>query len=58
MRQDIIDFLHEQGWTFSHETEDGRRIWCQLFDNPYTRAKVLRFDEEKHLVELAMEVVG
>lgn len=58
MRQDIFEYLCDQGWSFSHETEDGRRIWCQVIDDPYTKTTVARFTEEAYLVELAMEAMG
>lgn len=56
MRHDIYEYLQQLGWQFSHETEDGRRIWSQeIFSR---NGASVRFDEEEHLVELAMEAKG
>lgn len=55
MRQDIYNYLHELGWSFDHTTEDGRRIWARGIFIPDAQAVVTRYDEEEHLLELAME---
>lgn len=57
MRQDIQEYLHEQGWTYSHKTEDGRRIWSQDTVDAAHRATITRFDEEDHLVDLALNLL-
>lgn len=58
MRTDINDYLNELGWSFDHTTEDGRRIWSRQVMLPCMRAVVTRYDEEDHLIEMAMEVMA
>jgi hypothetical protein len=58
MRQDIYNYLHELGWSFDHITEDGRRIWNRQVRLPDAQAVVTRYDEEEHLLEMAMEAKG
>lgn len=58
MRQDIYEYLHELGWSFSHETEDGKRLWARAFYDPYTKNMTCLFDDEEHLIEMAMEAMG
>lgn len=58
MRTDINDYLNDLGWSYDHTTEDGRRIWTQDIFVPDTKAVVTRFDDEEHLIEMAMEAMG
>lgn len=58
MKQDIYEYLHDLGWSFSHETEDGKRLWARAFYDPYTKNMTCRFDDEEHLIEMAMEAMG
>lgn len=58
MRTDIIDYLHDFGWSFNHTTEDGRRIWARDIFVPDADAVITRYDEEEHLIEMAMEAMG
>lgn len=57
MRQDIYEYLHELGWAYSHTTEDGRRIWNRQVNLNGTKTTVTRYEEEKHLLEAAMDAL-
>ena len=58
MRPDIYNYLHALGWTYSHTTEDGRRIWARDVFIPDAGTVVTRYDDEESLLEMAMEARG
>ena len=57
MRQDIYEYLYELGWAYSHTTEDGRRIWNRQVNLNGTKTTVTHYEEEKHLLEVAMDTL-
>lgn len=59
MRQEIQDYLHQQGWVFAGVSQpEHRRIWAKIETDADGKFKrIERIENEDYLAELAANII-